>query len=97
MSQLKLTAGGNIRMLGVILFAMAILCTSASSELSAYDWIKEKINGIFPGNSNTDKDTSSGASRENLEVKSVTTGSSSQSESSMSNDMLVLCFRSRQK
>lgn len=88
MSQLKFTAGGNIRMLGVILFAMAILCTSASSELSAYDWIKEKISGVFPSNSNTDKDVS-GVSRESLEVKSATTGSSSQSESSISNDMLV--------
>lgn len=79
----------QIRMLGIILFAMAILCTSASSELSAYDWIKEKVNGIFLSNSNTDNDSSSGASRENLEVKSVTAGSSSQSESSISNDMLV--------
>ena len=89
MSQIRFTAGGNIRMLGTILFAMAILCTSASSELSAYDWIKEKINGVFPSNSNTDKDVSSGASSEGLEVKSVTTGSSPQSESQISNDMLV--------
>ena len=86
MSQLKLTAGGNIRTLGTILLAMAILCTSASAECSACDWIKEKINGIFPGNSNVDKDSASGA-KSNLEIKSVTSESSN--ANALDNDMLV--------
>lgn len=90
MSQLKLTAGGNVRTLGIILLAMAILCTSASAECSACNsvgnWITEKINGIFPGNSNTDKDTTSGANS-NLEVKSVTPEGSN--ASALSSDMLA--------
>jgi hypothetical protein len=86
MSQLKLTGVGNTRTLSIILLAMAILCTSASAECSACDWIKEKINGIFPGNSNMDKVTASGASL-NLEVKSVTPESSN--ANALGNDMLV--------
>ena len=86
MSQLKLKASGNIRTLGMIILAMAILCTSASAECSACDWITERINSIFPGNSNTDKDTASGANS-NLEVKSVTSGSPN--ASAISSDMLV--------
>ena len=86
MSQLKLTGVGNTRTLGIILLAMAILCTSASAECTACDWIKEKINGIFPGNSNMDKVTASGASS-NLKVKSVTPESSN--ANALGNDMLV--------
>ncbi len=86
MSQLKLTDGGNIRTLGIILMAMAILCTSASAECSACDWIMEKINGIFPGDSNAGNSAATGANS-NLEVKSVTPESSNASE--ISGDMLV--------
>jgi thiosulfate/3-mercaptopyruvate sulfurtransferase len=86
MSQLKLTAGSNIPTLGTILLVMAILCTSASAECSACDWIKEKINSIFPGNSNTDKDSASVANS-NLGIKSATSESSN--GNALGNDMLV--------
>lgn len=93
MSQLKLTACGNIRTLVIILLAMAVLSTSASAECTACtfvdNWIKGMINGFFPDNSPTDQESASGASSASLEVKSATSEGSPQNEGALSNVMLV--------
>ena len=92
MSQLKLTASGNIRTLGIILLAMAVLCISAGAECTACtfvdNWIKGAIDGLFSGSSQGDSEKAFSANLGDLELKSAISGSSNQN-GALGNVMLI--------